>query len=140
MKRSDFLLFFCLILCALAVVHTQHRARRIFVDLEREKTIGDELSADLRRLQAERAALAASNRVEHVASDMKLRLPDNKSVIVMRAPTQEVADASDSRALALTVLASQEAPDILPDPPSVSTNAQSPKAKQAVHLAKKDKR
>ncbi|MDE3012024.1 MAG: cell division protein FtsL, partial [Pseudomonadota bacterium] len=64
MKRLDLALFALVMLCAIAVVNTQHRARRLFVDLQREKSLGEQLATDLRRLQADQATLAAANRVE----------------------------------------------------------------------------
>lgn len=76
MKRLDLALFALVMLCAIAVVNTQHRARRLFVDLQREKSLGEQLAADLRRLQADQATLAAANRVERVAGSLRMRQPD----------------------------------------------------------------
>ena len=140
MKRSDFALFACLIICAVAVVHTQHSARRVFVDLEREKTRGDELAADLRRLQAERATLAASNRVEHVAYDMKMHLPDTHSIIVMGNQSQDLAQLSNATktvAIAGEIPVRSEA--ILPEPQSFQGGVNASKTKQPPHLAKRVK-
>jgi cell division protein FtsL len=135
MRRTDFILFICLILCALAVVHTQHRARRVFVDIEREKTIGDELAADLRRIQAERATLVASNRVERVASDMKMHLPDTRSVIVMGNQSQDLADIDRaSKSLALATDISKSNLLVLPEP-----HAERMLSKQLSHSAKRGK-
>jgi cell division protein FtsL len=135
MRRTDFILFICLILCALAVVHTQHRARRVFVDIEREKTIGDELAADLRRIQAERATLAASNRVERVASDMKMHLPDTRSVIVMGNQSQDLADIDRaSKSLALATDVAKNNFTVLPEP-----HTEGMLSKQLTHGAQRGK-
>jgi len=140
-RRIDFVLFGCLILCAIAVVNTQHRARRVFVDLEREKTMGDELAADLRRLQAERATLAAANRVERVAIDMKMHLPDARNVIVMGNQSQDVANASAvSSSVAMNAPvggAPQSSPAVTKPTAHSGTSA---KTKQAVQLAKRGNR
>jgi len=140
MKRSDFVLFLCLILCAVAVVHTQQRARRVFVDLEREKTAGDALAADLRRLQSERATLIASNRVEHVASEMKMHLPDTRSVIVMGNQIQDLAQASSANAsVTVASVESNKTPLALPEPQIDTSAVNATKAKQPVRVAKRAK-
>jgi cell division protein FtsL len=137
MRRSDFALFVCLIICAIAVVHTQHRAIRVFVDLEREKTRGDELAADLRRLQAQRATLVASNRVEHVASEMKMLLPDTHTVIVMGNQRQDLADLSSAaQSLAFAEAVSVRPIESLAKPRSLMSAEKNPKTKQPTHLAK----
>lgn len=86
MKRVDFVLFGLLIVCAVALVNTQHRARRLFVDLEREKTVGDQLAADLRRLQAEHAGLVAANRIERAALTMRMHPIDGKTTGQLGVP------------------------------------------------------
>jgi len=140
MKRSDFVLFICLVLCAVAVVHTQHRARRVFVDLEREKTMGDELAADLRRLQAERATLVASNRVEHVASEMKMRLPDSRSVIVMGNQSKDLAEISNAaKTVALASEVLPNSPLTLLEPTLEIASGHAPKTKQSAHSVKRGK-
>lgn len=96
MKRIDFALFAVLIVCALALVNTQHRARRLFVDLEREKTTGEELAADLRRLQAERAGLVAANRIERAAGTLRMHPVDSKSLATLGVPTSLTAASSPS--------------------------------------------
>jgi cell division protein FtsL len=92
MRRLDWALFAILIVCAVALVNTQHRARRLFVDLEREKTVGDQLAADLRRLQAERASLVAANRVERSALTLHMHPVDSKSTARLGVP-QSIASA-----------------------------------------------
>ena len=96
MRRLDLGLFVALVLCAILVVHTQHRARRLFVDLQREHSIADQLAADLRRLQADQATLASANRVERVAVGMRMRQPDpRRTVAVSSLPTLAGAPAGE---------------------------------------------
>lgn len=85
MKRLDLGLFLLLLLCAIAVVHTQHRARRLFVDRERERSVAEQLAADLRRLQSDQATLAAANRVERVAAGMHMLPPDPARTVAISA-------------------------------------------------------
>jgi cell division protein FtsL len=85
MRRLDLAVFALLLLVAIGVVHTQHRARRLFVDLQREHTLGEQLSADLRRLQSDQATLAAANRVEHAAGGLHMHQPDPARTVAITA-------------------------------------------------------
>ena len=69
----------------MSVVHTQHRARRLFVDLQRERSLGEQLASDLRRLQSDQATLAAANRVERAASGLHMRVPELKATRIIQA-------------------------------------------------------
>ncbi len=93
MKRLDLALFCALLLCAIAVVHTQHRARRLFVDLQRELGVGEQLATDLRRLEADQATLAAANRVERAASGLRMRLPEPSRSYALAAGVAPLAEA-----------------------------------------------
>lgn len=77
MRRLDLILLAALVLTAIAVVNTQHRARRLFVDLQRERSLGEQLAADWRRLQVDQATLAAANRVERAAASLRMHVPDS---------------------------------------------------------------
>ena len=106
MRRADLVLFLALLVCAILVVNTQHRARRLFVDLERERGNGEQLAADLRRLQADQASLSAANRVERVAAGLHMRTPDPaRSVAITAAPV--LADGRPAPAAAAVHLARQ---------------------------------
>ncbi len=91
MRRIDLFLFGVLVVCALAVVHTQHRARRLFVDVEHERTTGEQLATDLRRLQAEQAKLASANQVERAASGMHMHLPEPGRSYALAGPLAPLA-------------------------------------------------
>ncbi len=104
MRRLDLALFAVLVLCAIAVVHTQHRARRLFVDLQREHSIGEQLAADLRRLQADQATLAAANRVERAAGTLHMHQPDPARTVAITALPVMAAGSPDGSAAAATPL------------------------------------
>ena len=95
MKRSDLVIFLLLILCAVSVVHTQHRARRLFVDLQSERSVGEQLASDLRRLQSDQATLAAANRVERAASGLHMRVPELAATRIIQALPVLADRASD---------------------------------------------
>ena len=85
MTRLDLSLFLLLVLCGLAVVNSQHRARRLFVDLQREYSVGEQLASDLRRLQSDQATLAAANRVERAATLLRMHQPLPARSVAMNA-------------------------------------------------------
>lgn len=93
MKRIELILLGALVVCACLVVHTQHHARRLFVDLERERTAGEQLAADLRRLQSDQATLAAANRVEHAAASLHMHQPEAAHTYALAPRLPGAADA-----------------------------------------------
>ena len=51
MSRVNMILFSCLITLAISVVYAQHRARRLFVDLQKERDTADQLVIEWNQLQ-----------------------------------------------------------------------------------------
>ena len=90
MSRLNGLLVLVLIVCALSVVTSQHRARRLFIDLQREQDTATQLAVEWNHLQIEQGSLAAGNRVETVATQaLQMRVPDaprTRVVVLGRAP------------------------------------------------------
>lgn len=56
-----------LILCALLLVTSQHRARKAFIDLERAQALSRRHEVDWKRLQLEQTQLAKHSRVDAMA-------------------------------------------------------------------------
>lgn len=67
MKRLDILLALVLMICALAVVTAQHRARMMFMDLENLKKEARDLEVEWGKLQLEQGTLVSHARVESLA-------------------------------------------------------------------------
>ena len=87
MNRVNALLFAVLLLCALAVVTSQHEARRLFVALQDEQDRGRELEIEFGQLQLEQSTWAMQSRVEQVASkQLGMRVPDVGRVRVVPPP------------------------------------------------------
>jgi cell division protein FtsL len=87
MIRVNALLFAMLLLCALAVVTSQHEARRLFVALQDEQDRGRELEIEFGQLQLEQSTWAMQSRVEQVASkQLGMRVPDVGRVRVVPPP------------------------------------------------------
>ncbi|MFZ9407491.1 MAG: cell division protein FtsL [Burkholderiaceae bacterium] len=56
-----------LILCALLLVTSQHRARKAFIDLERAQSLARRHDVEWKRLQLEQTQLAKHSRVDSMA-------------------------------------------------------------------------
>lgn len=79
MFRLNLVLLVIALVCALSVVTTQHKARKLFIELEKEKQAEKQVNIEWGRLQLEQATWAAHSRVEQVAaSKLNMMPPDNK--------------------------------------------------------------
>jgi cell division protein FtsL len=77
MARTNLLLLLVAIACALGVITSQHRARKLFVDLEAGQAQAKRLDEEYTQLQLEQGTWATNQRVEAVASkSLGMRLPD----------------------------------------------------------------
>lgn len=67
MRQLDIALMAVLMLCALAVVNAQHRARTLFIELEALKKEARDLEVEWGKLQLEQGTLTSHARVETLA-------------------------------------------------------------------------
>jgi cell division protein FtsL len=79
--KLNLLLLAVLVACAIGLVTSQHRARKLFSDLEREQDRARELDIDYGRLQLEASTWGLHQRVEKIATGMLgMRTPDPRRV------------------------------------------------------------
>ncbi len=84
MTRINIVLTLILIACALSVVTSQHKARKLFVELEKEQTLAQQLAIEWGQLQLEQSTWAKHTRVEKIATEqLQMRLPDASRVRVI---------------------------------------------------------
>ena len=62
--RLNFLLVLALIACSLALVDSQHRARKLLIDLERAQTRSKELDIQWKQLQLDQLQLARASMID----------------------------------------------------------------------------
>jgi len=87
MARLNALLLVVLVACALAVITSQHRARKLFIDLEQAQGAAKKLDEEWTQLQLEQGTWATHKRVEALASkSLGMRLPDPASTRVIAGP------------------------------------------------------
>jgi len=79
--KLNLLLLLVLVVCALGLVTSQHKARKLFSDLEREQARARELDVEYGRLQLEASTWGLHARVEKVAAGtLGMRTPDARRV------------------------------------------------------------
>ena len=83
MARLNLLLLLVAVACALAVVTSQHRARKAFTELESEQAASRKLATEFTQLQLEQGTWATHGRVEQVAKRSGMRQPDAASTVVV---------------------------------------------------------
>jgi cell division protein FtsL len=89
MAKLNLVLLAVLVACALGLVTSQHRARKLFSDLEREHSRARELDVEYGQLQLEASTWALHARVERIAaSSLGLRAPDPRRVRVVQPPAE----------------------------------------------------
>ncbi len=94
MSRLNILLFCLVVVLAVGVVHAQHRARRLFVDLQKEKDTAEQRMAEWNQLQIEQGTLTSSHRIEEGAvHGLQMQLPAasrTRMIVVGQPLVQEV--------------------------------------------------
>jgi cell division protein FtsL len=84
--RLNLALFVALVVCALALVTSQHRARKLFSELEREQQAAKLIEVEWGQLQLEQSTWAMHARIEKIAgSTLRMRTPTQTQVRVVPA-------------------------------------------------------
>ena len=94
MTKVNLLLLALLVACALAVVTSQHQARKLFSDLEGEQAVAKRLDEEFTQLQLEQSTWATNKRVEALASkSLGMRLPAPATTVVVTLGAAPSAEA-----------------------------------------------
>lgn len=89
--RITFLLLAALVACAMAVVASQHKARKLYVELQKEQATAKQLDVEWGQLQLEQGTWATHARIERIATrELNMRLPAAGRVEVVQPPRAEV--------------------------------------------------
>lgn len=84
MAKLNLLLLAVLVACALGLVTSQHKARKLFSGLERENGRARELDIEYGRLQLEASTWGLHARVESIATgSLGMRAPDPRRVRIL---------------------------------------------------------
>jgi len=95
--RVNLIMVIAIVVCALALVTTQHRARGLFVALERENQLERQLENDWTQLQAQQVSLSKGARVEELArTQLKLRTPEGQKTRYLSMSTLAAQDSKEA--------------------------------------------
>ncbi|MGH8686292.1 MAG: cell division protein FtsL [Burkholderiales bacterium] len=87
MAKLNLLLLLVLVVCALGLVTSQHRARKFFSELERAEQRARDLDVEYGKLQLEASTWGLHARVERVAAgSLGMHTPDPRRVRVIGVP------------------------------------------------------
>jgi cell division protein FtsL len=87
MTRLTLCLLALLAACSLGLVTSQHHARKLFAELEREQARAKALEVEYGQLQLEQSTWAMHARVERLARErLRMRPPEPQRMQVLEAP------------------------------------------------------
>lgn len=84
MARLNLLLLAALAACALALVTSQHQARKLYVELQKEQEASRQIEVEWGQLQLEQSTWATHARVEkHAVQSLGMRVPPASRIQVV---------------------------------------------------------
>jgi cell division protein FtsL len=91
-SRINLVLLGVLTVCALGLVTSQHEARKLFTELEKEQELGKQIDVEWGQLQLEQSTWAMHARIERIAArTLRMRVPPPDRVrLVGREPAPGV--------------------------------------------------
>ncbi len=90
MLRITLILLAVLVACALGLITSQHKARKLFAELETEQERARALDVEYGQLQLEASTWSTHSRIERIASQrLHLRRPPQTGVQVVEQPGRE---------------------------------------------------
>ena len=98
MARINLILLLALTACALGLVTSQHKARKLFAELEQEQERAKQLDVEWGQLQLEQSTWAMHARVEKIARErLRMRVPDAKRIQMVMPAADPGAKAGVGR-------------------------------------------
>jgi cell division protein FtsL len=90
--KLNLLLLLVLVVCALGLVTSQHKSRKLFSELEREQERSRALDVEFGQLQLESSTWGLHSRIERIAGTaLGMRAPDARRVRMVERRAQENA-------------------------------------------------
>ncbi len=84
MTRLNLILFFVLIVVSLGVVTSQHKARKLYFELEQQQDLTKKYETEYGQLQLEQSTWAMHSRIEDLATKkLQMQVPDAKRIQVI---------------------------------------------------------
>ena len=90
------LLLLVVVMCALSVVTSQHKARKLFIELQKGKERAQQMDVEWGQLQLEQSTWATPARVEKIAArQLQMQLPRNGQVQFIRVEQPSTVSGGD---------------------------------------------
>ncbi len=87
MIKLNLVLSGILVVCALGLVTSQHKARKLFVELQKQQEVAKQLEVEYGQLQLEQSTWAMHSRVEKIAANtLRMRVPPAARVHLVPPP------------------------------------------------------
>lgn len=84
MTRLNLTLFFVLIMVSLGVVTSQHKARKLYFELEQQQDLSIKYETEFGQLQLEQSTWAMHSRIEEMATKkLQMQVPNAKRIQVI---------------------------------------------------------
>ena len=84
MTRLNLILFFSLIFSSLGLVNAQHKARKLYIELDQSQQAAKQYEQEYGQLQLEQSTWAMHSRVERVATEqLQMQVPDAKRIQIV---------------------------------------------------------
>ena len=84
MTRLNLILFFALIAVSLGVITSQHKARKLYFELEQQQDLTKKYETEYGQLQLEQSTWAMHSRIEELAAKkLQMQVPDAKRIQVI---------------------------------------------------------
>ena len=84
MTRLNFILFFVLIAVSLGVITSQHKARKLYFELEQQQEMTKKYETEFGQLQLEQSTWAMHSRVEEFSTKkLQMQVPDATRIQVI---------------------------------------------------------
>ena len=101
MTKLNIFLTLIVIACALGVVTSQHEARKLFMELEKEQEHARRLAVEWGQLQLEQSTWAMRARIEKIATQQLLmRVPNGSQIkVISLMEPDNSADSVDEKKL-----------------------------------------
>lgn len=85
MVKLNLLLMAIAIACAMGVVTSQHKARKLFVDLQQQESQAKQMEIEWGQLQLEQSTWAMHARIEKIASTrLQMKVPDPARIQIVQ--------------------------------------------------------
>jgi cell division protein FtsL len=89
MTKLNFILFTVLLITSLGVVTSQHKARKLYFELQQAQDAAKQFEIEWGQLQLEQSTWAMHSRIESIASrHLNMEVPDSKRIQVVTLPKQ----------------------------------------------------